>query len=71
LIPEYANRAGMYMHTDAYQSFLKMHEAATRDGINLVIISAFRDFNHQKRIWENKWNGRQYYTEIKSNRYCR
>jgi zinc D-Ala-D-Ala carboxypeptidase len=57
--PKFANRAGMYMHTDAYQSFLKMHEAATRDGINLVIISAFRDFNHQKRIWENKWNGRQ------------
>jgi zinc D-Ala-D-Ala carboxypeptidase len=57
--PQYANRAGIYMHADAYQSFLQMHETAAKDGVKLVIISAFRDFNHQKRIWESKWSGRQ------------
>jgi zinc D-Ala-D-Ala carboxypeptidase len=55
----YANRDGMFMHRDAYHAFLKMHEAAKADGVELIIVSAFRDFNHQARIWNNKWNGRQ------------
>lgn len=56
---KYANRDGMYMHKKAYNAFLKMHNAAGKDGIELIIVSAFRDFDHQKRIWENKWTGRQ------------
>ncbi len=56
---ELASREGMYMHKDAYEAFIDMHEAAMKDGINLVVISALRTFDHQKRIWENKWNGRQ------------
>lgn len=55
----YANRKGMRMHKEAYQAFLAMHQAAAKDGIELTIISAYRNFNHQKRIWENKWNGVQ------------
>ena len=55
----YANRAGMLMHRDAYQAFLEMHSAAKNDGITLTIVSAYRSFDHQTRIWENKWNGRQ------------
>ncbi len=55
----YASREGMFIHKDAYNAFKKMHEAAKEDGIDLVIISALRTFDHQKRIWENKWNGRQ------------
>ena len=34
-----------------------MREAAQKDGVQLTIISAARNFNHQKRIWEAKWNG--------------
>ncbi len=56
---KYANRDGMFMHRKAYDAFLKMHEAAKTDGIELIIVSAFRDFNHQARIWNNKWNGQQ------------
>ncbi len=56
---KYANRDGMYMHYKAYNAFLKMHNAAEKDGIELIIVSAFRDFDHQKRIWNNKWTGRQ------------
>ena len=56
---KYANRDGMYMHKKAYNAFLEMHDAAHEDGIELIIVSAFRDFDHQKRIWENKWAGRQ------------
>ncbi|TVQ88038.1 MAG: D-alanyl-D-alanine carboxypeptidase family protein [Bacteroidetes bacterium] len=56
---KYASRDGMYMHHEAYDAFVEMHEAAKGDGIELVIISAFRDFVHQRRIWNNKWNGQQ------------
>jgi zinc D-Ala-D-Ala carboxypeptidase len=56
---KYANRDGMLMHRDAYHAFQEMHNAAKEEGIELIIISAFRDFNHQKRIWDNKWTGQQ------------
>ncbi len=56
---KYANRDGMFMHREAYNAFLEMHDAAKEDGIELIIVSAFRDFDHQKRIWENKWTGQQ------------
>lgn len=54
-----ASRTGMLMHTEALDAFKKMHGAALDAGIELRIISAYRDFFHQKRIWENKWNGVQ------------
>ena len=56
---DYASGKGMFMHKEAYDAFKEMHKAAASDGINLTIISAMRTFNHQKRIWENKWNGYQ------------
>jgi hypothetical protein len=45
----------LYMRTEAYQAFIKMHEAAQREGIDLVIISATRNFHDQKNIWMRKW----------------
>lgn len=54
---EYADRAGMYMRKEAYQSFLKMYEAAQQAGIDLQIRSAARNFDYQKGIWERKWTG--------------
>ncbi len=55
---KYADRADRFMHKEAYQSFIKMYEAAKSDGINLVIRSAARNFNYQKGIWERKYNGK-------------
>jgi len=58
LIPtKYADRAGMYMHKDAFVSFEEMFAAASKEGIKLVIRSAARNFNYQKSIWEAKWSG--------------
>ena len=57
--PAYANRSGMYLRREAYEAFLKMREAALEDGVALRVLSATRDFAHQRRIWENKWHGRQ------------
>jgi LAS superfamily LD-carboxypeptidase LdcB len=36
-----------------------MHKAAKADGISLVIISATRNFDYQKKIWQSKWTGRR------------
>lgn len=54
---EMADRAGRYMRKDALEAFKKMHGAAAKDGISLVIKSAARNFDYQKGIWERKWNG--------------
>jgi LAS superfamily LD-carboxypeptidase LdcB len=54
---QYADRKGMYLRRDTYAAFLRMREHAERDGIILQIRSATRNFNAQKKIWEDKWSG--------------
>jgi D-alanyl-D-alanine carboxypeptidase len=49
---------GGYLRKETYEAFVKMCEAARKDGVELTIISATRNFDSQKRIWENKWEGR-------------
>lgn len=55
----YASRNGMKMDNAAYADFKKMHQAAKKAGINLVIKSATRNFGYQKGIWEGKWTGQR------------
>ncbi|NUQ23625.1 MAG: M15 family metallopeptidase [Saprospiraceae bacterium] len=55
----FASREGMYLRKDTYEAFQRMHEAAKHDGINLLIISATRNFDYQKGLWEAKWTGRK------------
>jgi LAS superfamily LD-carboxypeptidase LdcB len=62
---EHADRVGLYLRKDTYSAFLKMYEAAQRDSIRLVIRSATRNFDNQKKIWENKWSGE---TPLESNK---
>lgn len=62
---KYANREGMFLQKEAYESFKKMHAAAKQDGISFVIKSAARNFNYQKGIWEAKWNGKRKTTGVK------
>lgn len=58
LVPlEVASRDGLWLRSEVIESFAEMRKAAIRDGVSLKIISATRTFNHQKRIWEAKWNG--------------
>lgn len=49
---------GAYVRKETYEAFIKMSEAAKKEGVELIIISATRNFDSQKRIWENKWEGR-------------
>ena len=44
-------------------AFNKMHEAALQDGIDIKIVSGFRDFERQMLIWNNKY--KKYTTEYK------
>lgn len=55
----HGSKKGMYLRKDAYIAFIKMYNAAKKDGINLKILSATRSFSSQKRIWEAKWTGRR------------
>ena len=53
----YSDRADRLMHKEAYAAFLNMQAAAKEAGLNFKIISATRNFNYQKGIWERKWTG--------------
>lgn len=46
-----------YLRKDTYAAFREMWAAAKTDGITLVLISATRNFDRQKSIWEAKWTG--------------
>ncbi len=43
------------LQKDAYDAFLKMQSAAEKDSINIKIVSSYRSFEHQKRIWTRKY----------------
>ncbi len=51
----YATKTGMMLQIEAFEAFKKMHAAAKKEGIDLVIISSTRNFEQQKAIWEGKW----------------
>lgn len=44
-----------FVHKAVHTSLMNMIFAANNDGISLNLVSAFRSYSHQKRIWENKW----------------
>jgi D-alanyl-D-alanine carboxypeptidase len=56
----FTDKEKIYMHREAYDAFKKMHTAAAANGIDLKIISATRNFDYQKGIWERKWSREQY-----------
>lgn len=51
---------GINLRKNAHDAFLLMKRAAYSDGIDLKIVSSFRDFYRQESIWERKY---QKYTE--------
>ena len=57
---EHTTKDGIYMRKEAYQSFVQMAAAAKKEGITITIISATRNFNYQKGIWEKKWIRNKY-----------
>ena len=57
-IPDkYIGGSRVWGHKDAVAAFVSMAEAAAANGYQLKVVSAFRSFDDQKKIWEDKWNG--------------
>jgi D-alanyl-D-alanine carboxypeptidase len=56
---ELANRKALYLRKEALQAYKKMQSAAKKEGVFFTILSATRNFNYQKGIWEAKWEGRR------------
>ncbi len=52
--PPYAVRP-VYLRRDTFQAYKRMHAAAARAGVRLVIISGFRSYREQTRIWEQHY----------------
>lgn len=44
-----------YIHKDVLEPFIAMYEAAEKDGVRLGIISAFRSFDTQKWLWNQRY----------------
>ncbi len=51
----HTTKDGIYLRKEAYAAFKRMYKAASDQGVYLKIISATRNFDDQKRIWERKW----------------
>ncbi len=45
----------MFLLRETYDAFILMHEAAKKDGVDLKIASAVRNFEDQKNIWNEQW----------------
>jgi len=48
---------GAALHREALEAFLAMKAAAEADGVAIRILSSFRDFAAQQRIWDEKYLG--------------
>jgi LAS superfamily LD-carboxypeptidase LdcB len=51
------NQNKMYLRKETLSAFLEMQKSAVKDGVDLKIASATRNFDYQKNIWNNKWTG--------------
>lgn len=48
---------GAALHASALDAYLAMRADAAREGVDIAIASAFRDFGAQQRIWDLKYRG--------------
>ncbi len=60
LIPDHMSTyKGLYCERQTFAAYLAMRDSALREGITLTIISATRNFDRQRQIWERKWTNTQ------------
>lgn len=46
-----------WLHSDVVKPFLALQTSAQKSGIDLQLVSSFRNFEKQCNIWNKKWNG--------------
>ncbi|WP_299059938.1 M15 family metallopeptidase [uncultured Polaribacter sp.] len=56
IVPKEKSSKKIYVRKEVLSAFLKMEKAANKEHISFKIISGTRNFDHQKRIWNYKWN---------------
>lgn len=49
----------VYGHSDALEALANMRTAAQEDGVDFMVISSFRSYADQKRLWELKVSGQR------------
>jgi D-alanyl-D-alanine carboxypeptidase len=52
---KYTTKDDLYLRASAYEALKELSAEAAKAGIKLVVLSATRNFEHQKGIWERKW----------------
>ncbi len=55
---EMATRSGIKLELKTLNKFKEMRAEAKKAGIDLFVLSGYRSFADQKRIWENKFSGK-------------
>jgi hypothetical protein len=55
---KYVSGSRIWGHKDAVAALTRMADAAARNGYKLRVVSAFRSFDDQKQIWDDKWTGK-------------
>ncbi len=53
--PDFISRHGYTLLPEAATAFDKMREAAAKEGIDFQVVSSYRSYAHQNRIWERKY----------------
>jgi LAS superfamily LD-carboxypeptidase LdcB len=53
--PSLIEKDGYRLRPEAAAAFDAMKAAALKDGINIKVVSSYRDYAHQNRIWERKY----------------
>ncbi|WP_416444220.1 M15 family metallopeptidase [Leeuwenhoekiella sp. A16] len=53
--PDLIEKEGYRLRPEAAKAFDKMKAAAAKENIDIQVVSSYRDYNHQNRIWERKY----------------
>lgn len=61
--PQLIERDGYRLRPEAARAFDEMRKAATQAGVPIQVVSSYRDYAHQNRIWKRKYKA---YTAGKS-----
>ena len=54
-----ASRPGLLLRKEALDALIRMISAAGKAGHRITVISATRNFDYQREIWEKKWTGKR------------
>jgi zinc D-Ala-D-Ala carboxypeptidase len=59
ILPKELSSRSIKVLQEVHSSFASMAKKAAKAGITLKVVSGYRPFAHQKRIWEGKYNGKR------------